>query len=102
MTTFAKILLYGILATVSARIGISIFYEIFPPESYSSINHSYAITATIVGVVCASFFLLLMVRSVTPNKKNNFWLKTLGWFISGFGRNKPLSSNRIKKSNQRH
>ena len=68
MMTLAKILLYGVLATVSAKIGITIFYEIFPPESYSSIDHLHAISAAIVGVTCASIFLILMVRSVTPNK----------------------------------
>jgi len=68
MRTFAKILLYGVLATVSAKIGISMFYVIFPPESYNSIDHFHALTAAIVGVVCASFFLVLMVRSVTPSK----------------------------------
>ena len=68
MKIFAKILLYGVLATVSAKIGISIFYVIFPPERYSSIDHLHAITAAIVGVVCASFFLVLMVRSVIPRK----------------------------------
>ena len=69
MITFAKILLYGVLATVSANIGISIFYVIFPPESYSSIDHLHAITAAIVGVACSSIFLILMVRSVTSGKK---------------------------------
>ena len=68
MMTFAKILFYGVLATVSARIGITIFYVTFPPESYNSIDHVHAITATIVGVVCASIFLLLMIRSVTSDK----------------------------------
>ena len=68
MMTFVKILLYGFLATVSARIGITIFYVNFPPESYSSIDHLHAISAAIVGVTCASIFLILMVRSVTPNK----------------------------------
>jgi len=101
MRTFAKIFLYGVLATVSANIGISIFYVIFPPESYSSIDHFHAISAAIIGFVCASFFLVLMVRSVTPNKKNSLRLKTLGWLTSGFGRNKTLSSNRIKKLKKR-
>ena len=68
MMTFAKILLYGALATVSAKIGITIFYEIFPPENYNSIDYVHAISAAIVGVICASIFLILMVRSVTPNK----------------------------------
>ena len=68
MMTFAKILLYGVLATVSAKIGITIFYEIFPPENYNSIDYVHAISAAIVGVICASIFLILMVRSVTPNK----------------------------------
>ena len=49
MITLIKILLYGVLATVSAKVGISIFYLIFPPESYSSIDHLHAITAAIVG-----------------------------------------------------
>ena len=68
MMTFAKILLYGVLATVSAKIGITIFYVTFPPESYNSIDHVHAITAAIVGVICASIFLVLMVRSVTSDK----------------------------------
>ena len=68
MMNFVKILLYGFLATVSARIGITIFYVSFPPESYSSIDHLHAISAAIVGVTCASIFLILKVRSVTPNK----------------------------------
>jgi len=68
MMTFAKILLYGVLATVSAKIGITIFYVIFPPESYNSIDHVHAITAAIVGVICASIFLVLMVKSVTSDK----------------------------------
>ena len=66
--TLAKILLYGVLATVSAKIGITIFYVTFPPESYNSIDHVHAITAAIVGVICASIFLVLMVRSVNPRK----------------------------------
>ena len=69
MFAFIKILLYGVLATISAKVGISIFYLIFPPESYSSIDHLHAITAAIVGVACASIFLILMVRSVTSGKK---------------------------------
>ena len=69
MLPFVKIIPYGVLATVSAKVGISIFYIIFPPESYSSIDHFQAITAAIVGVVCASIFLILMVRSVTAGKK---------------------------------
>ena len=69
MVTFVKILLYGILATVSAKIGIFIFYVIFPPESYNVINYFHAITAAIVGVICASVFLLPMVRSVSSRKK---------------------------------
>ena len=68
MMTLAKILLYGALATVSAKIGITIFYEIFPPESYNSIDHFHAISAALVGVICASIFLVLMVRSVNPRK----------------------------------
>ena len=68
MMTFAKILLYGALATVSAKIGITIFYEIFPPENYNSIDYVHAISAAIVGVICASLFLVLMVRSVKPRK----------------------------------
>ena len=68
MMTLAKILLYGALATVSAKIGITIFYEIFPPENYNSIDHAHAISAAIVGVICASIFLVLMVRSVTSDK----------------------------------
>ena len=68
MLTFVKIILYGVLATVSAKVGISIFYLIFPPESYSSIDHLHAITAAIVGVACASIFLILMVRSITSGK----------------------------------
>ena len=67
--TLIKILLYGVLATVSAKFGIAIFYLIFPPENYSSIDHLHAITAAIVGVACASIFLILMVRSVTSGKK---------------------------------
>ena len=69
MITFAKIVLYGVLATVSAKIGITIFYVIFPPESYSSIDHVHAISAVIVGIGCASIFLVLMVRTVTSGKK---------------------------------
>ena len=68
MMTFAKILLYGALATVSAKIGITIFYEIFPPENYNSKDHVHAISAAIVGIICASIFLVLMVRSVTSDK----------------------------------
>ena len=68
MMTLAKILLYGTLATVSAKIGITIFYEIFPPENDNSIDHVHAISAAIVGVICASIFLVLMVRSVTTDK----------------------------------
>ena len=68
MMTLAKILLYGVLATVSAKIGITIFYEIFPPENYNSIDHVHAISAAIVGIICASIFLVLMVRSVTSDK----------------------------------
>ena len=68
MMTLAKILLYGALATISAKIGITIFYEIFPPENYNSIDHFHAISAAIVGVICASIFLVLMVRSVNPRK----------------------------------
>lgn len=68
MMTLTKILLYGALATVSAKIGITIFYEIFPPENYNSIDHVHAISAAIVGVICASIFLVLMVRSVTSDK----------------------------------
>ena len=69
MITFAKILLYGVLATVSANIGISIFYVIFPPEDFNSINNFHAICAAIVGVICASIFLVPMVRSVSSGKK---------------------------------
>ena len=68
MMTLAKILFYGALATVSAKIGITIFYEIFPPENYNSIDHVHAISAAIVGAICASIFLVLMVRSVTSDK----------------------------------
>ena len=68
MMTFAKILLYGVLATVSAKIGITIFYVTFPPESYNSTDHVHAISAAVVGFVCASFFLVLMFRSVTSDK----------------------------------
>ena len=68
MMTLAKILLYGTLATVSAKFGITIFYEIFPPENYNSTDHVHAISAAIVGVICASIFLVLMVRSVTSDK----------------------------------
>jgi len=68
MILFIKILLYGVLATVSAKIGISMFYEIFPPENYSSIDYVHAISAAIVGIICASIFFVLMVRSVTSGK----------------------------------
>ena len=68
MMTFAKILIYGVLATVSAKIGISIFYIIYPPESDSSVDHVQALSAALVGVICASIFLVLMVRSVTSGK----------------------------------
>ena len=68
MHTFVKILLYGVLATVSAKVGISIFYALFPPENYDSIDHVHAISAAIVGAISASIFLVLMVRSVTLDK----------------------------------
>ncbi len=51
-----------------SKIGITIFYEIFPPENYNSTDHVHAISAAIVGVICASIFLVLMVRSVTSDK----------------------------------
>ena len=69
MITLIKILLYGVLATISAKVGISIFYLIFPPEDFNSINNFHAITAAIVGIICASIFLVPMVRSVSSGKK---------------------------------
>jgi len=75
VTTFVKLLLYGVLAIVSAKFGITIFYEIFPPENYSSIDHLHAISAAIVGIICASIFLVQMVRSVTSGKNNKSSIK---------------------------
>ena len=59
-----KILLLGFLAVVAAKSGITFFYKLFPPELSTDIDNIQAIKASIVGIICATPFLFLLIKSI--------------------------------------
>tara|TARA_E500000331_G_C17069675_1_gene631995 strand:+ start:360 stop:653 length:294 start_codon:yes stop_codon:yes gene_type:complete len=63
-----KVISLGVLATIAAKIGIVIFYEIFPPKRLGHPDQVQAIKAAIIGLVFASPFLLALVKSIIPKK----------------------------------
>ena len=68
---FLKIALFGVLATISAKTGIIIFYEIFPLGSVGDSVQAQvqAIKASIIGFIFAFPFLFFMIKSTKSNKK---------------------------------
>ena len=69
MVTLLKIVLFGVLATISAKIGITVFYDLFSPGNLDQLSQEKAIQAALVGILFASPFLYYMVRSVKPRTK---------------------------------
>ena len=70
ISTLLKIVLLGFLATISAKTGITIFYEIFPPEHPRHATTDQAIPAALIGIIFATPFLFFLVKSVNWKKKS--------------------------------
>tara|TARA_E500000178_G_scaffold336711_1_gene375017 strand:+ start:7637 stop:7948 length:312 start_codon:yes stop_codon:yes gene_type:complete len=66
-----KIVLFGFLATIAAKTGITLFYEFFPPERPQYLNQVQALKAALVGTIFASPFLFFLVRSIKVNKNQH-------------------------------
>ena len=77
ISTLIKITLLGFLATISAKTGITIFYEIFPPEHPRNTTHGQAMPAALIGILFALPFLFFLFKSVNwkKNKKSKFLKK---------------------------
>ena len=69
MFLLLRIGLLGLLATIAAKIGISGFYEIFPPDSPRSLSNFQSVQAAVIGLIFASPFLYFLSKSVNPSKK---------------------------------
>ena len=69
ISTLIKVSLLGLFATIAAKTGITIFYEIFPPENRGYVTLDQAIPAALIGIIFASPFLFFLVKSVNWKKK---------------------------------
>ena len=63
-STLLKIALFGFLATISAKTGITLFYEVFSPERPGYPTLTQGILAALIGIIFASPFLFILIKSI--------------------------------------